>query len=822
MFLLLSIAHLLGATTTGGDGAGEGTNDEVATGGVCDTACGDSGWTWSSSTFNQTFSFKDTALRLTPSECGVCEWRDSLCESPFAHVPVPIYEECENGGEEKCSAGKKKEYPRAYLCCRREKAEECELSNIMGGLHALKEAISLGFEALRQVLSGVEYWISYIWFYVPTIYEIYSHKLMFLLLLGLVIIALRHNLETHPRHVNREKLYERFRSWPPPGITLEMLKRERYFPIILPPGSVRWKHSVSKLAVPGQAGARRGTTSQLDGLLQSQASMNSIDETGSGQRHKKQREPSPDPSSGSRKLVRKSTEESSLSPTEQESVASSAGSDAGTQTKSAEKRSASHPSSASASAGSDGPMTSSQGTRRQSFFGDTSVRMNGRESVKAMHHFPYELDSLFDINSVQPVLFVVNPSSGGRFGSELLSSLMKMVNPVQIINLKEKSCVKPIDVLKWFVKLFGLRLRIVVAGGDGTVGWIFSMLDEIMSDESASADLPAEWPAVAIIPLGTGNDLSRVHGWGNSYVGQNLPKFLTDLLESRSVQLDRWQFQAERRKARSSNTFSMKLVTDQMFNNYFGVGVEAQITYGFHALRNRHPGIFLTQMVNQFHYSLIGGSEILMRSCVEFHKKIHLICDGKEYEIDSDIEGIIICNIGSWGAGVRLWHDNESSAMEHQSDGKLDVCLVRGAEHLALIKVGLAYPVQLCQAREIELVLDAPLPMHVDGEPWIQPPCRIKLSQKQPRAQAQMLKRSSGLAERQFNSVLYWSHQEGIINHKQMVWLRQEMAKRMDSAEVIEKRQHAQEQSTLHKAFPSFPSVAKFFSDATGRSSGTF
>merc|ERR1719318_1011828 len=92
--------------------------------------------------------------------------------------------------------------------------------------------------------------------------------------------------------------------------------------------------------------------------------------------------------------------------------------------------------------------------------------------------------------------------------------------------------------------------------------------------------------------------------------------FLMDLLESRLVPLDRWQFQAERRKNRSANTFSMKLVTEQVFNNYFGVGVEASISYGFHALRNRHPGIFLTQMLNHFHYTLIGGYEILMRTCV--------------------------------------------------------------------------------------------------------------------------------------------------------------------------------------------------------------
>jgi hypothetical protein len=51
---------------------------------------------------------------------------------------------------------------------------------------------------------------------------------------------------------------------------------------------------------------------------------------------------------------------------------------------------------------------------------------------------------------------------------------------------------------------------------------------------------PRGRPAIGIIPLGTGNDLSRSLNWGGKYRDKPLRKVLLDIAKADIVQMDRW------------------------------------------------------------------------------------------------------------------------------------------------------------------------------------------------------------------------------------------------------------------------------------------
>lgn len=102
------------------------------------------------------------------------------------------------------------------------------------------------------------------------------------------------------------------------------------------------------------------------------------------------------------------------------------------------------------------------------------------------------------------------------------------------------------------------HFRVLVCGGDGTVGWV---LDAIHKQNFISP------PPVAILPAGTGNDLARVLLWGGG-VGSlekrgGLYSLLHDIEHSAVTVLDRW-------KVLISNKKGKPLQSPKFMNNYLG------------------------------------------------------------------------------------------------------------------------------------------------------------------------------------------------------------------------------------------------------------
>lgn len=148
----------------------------------------------------------------------------------------------------------------------------------------------------------------------------------------------------------------------------------------------------------------------------------------------------------------------------------------------------------------------------------------------------------------------------------------------------------------------------------------------------------------------------------------------------------------------------------------------------------------------------------------------------------------------SWAANAAPMASESGAAHEvneksSKQDCLIDVVLLRGAEHLALINVGLDRAIRLCQARVVEFDINSvrKIPIHTDGEPWHQPGISsLRIELKQPRSQATFLKKCEhGVAEKAFVRTLTHGIEKGIITPSQKDALLDEMTHVVESEKEV-------------------------------------
>ncbi|KAJ0069030.1 hypothetical protein NL108_016334 [Boleophthalmus pectinirostris] len=329
-----------------------------------------------------------------------------------------------------------------------------------------------------------------------------------------------------------------------------------------------------------------------------------------------------------------------------------------------------------------------------------------------------------------PLLVFVNPKSGGLKGRELLHGFRKILNPHQVFDISHGGPLPGLHVFRSVP-----RFRVLVCGGDGSVGWVLSVLETIRHK------MVCREPPLAILPLGTGNDLSRVLRWGAGYSAEPPLSVLQSVEEADEVLMDRWTILLDAQDLSQTGTDNGYLEPPKIvqMNNYFGLGIDAELSLDFHLAREDDPDKFTSRFHNKGVYVKVGLQKISYSRSL--HKELQLQVDFETVPLPN-IEGLIFLNIPSWGSGADLWGSETDGRFRKPSidDGLLEVVGVTGVVHMGQVQSGLRCGIRIAQGNYIRLTVSKEVPVQVDGEPWVQPPGHIIISAAGPKVR--MLRKS--------------------------------------------------------------------------------
>ncbi|KAK4364108.1 hypothetical protein RND71_015466 [Anisodus tanguticus] len=372
-----------------------------------------------------------------------------------------------------------------------------------------------------------------------------------------------------------------------------------------------------------------------------------------------------------------------------------------------------------------------------------------------------------------PVLVFINSKSGGQLGGDLLHTYRSLLNKYQVFDLGEET---PDSVLRrLYLNLEKLksngdeyatkleeRLRIIVAGGDGTAGWLLGVVSDLKLSQP---------PPIATVPLGTGNNLPFSFGWGKKNPGtdqNSVISFMKKVMDAKEMRIDSWHILMRMRAPKegscepiaplelphSLHAFHRVSSSDDLnvegfhtfrggFWNYFSMGMDAQVSYAFHSERKMHPEKFKNQLVNQSTYARLGCTQGWFFASL-FHPSSRNIAqlakvkimkkhgEWQDLHIPHSIRSIVCLNLPSFSGGLNPWGTPNSNKRRDRDltppfvdDGLIEVVGFRDAWHGMVLLAPNGHGTRLAQAHRIRFEFHKGATDHtfmrIDGEPWKQP-----------------------------------------------------------------------------------------------------
>jgi diacylglycerol kinase family enzyme len=288
--------------------------------------------------------------------------------------------------------------------------------------------------------------------------------------------------------------------------------------------------------------------------------------------------------------------------------------------------------------------------------------------------------------------FLVNPVSGSGKGRSVFEALPPTLEELGVGAedwSREVTCRG--DVVEQARRLLEKADRLIVAGGDGTIG---QAVEGLRRSENPQA-------ALGVIPLGTGNDLARELDLLKLFDGRGLKPLLESLLRDRVVPLDLW-----------------RVGDDAVMSNYLSIGADGWVTETFANRRDltesRH-----SVTANKIRFAR-AGMRCLSRRLPQDFKVRMTLADGSVVERSlSGCRSFLALNIGSYAGGMLHSHRTRSD------DGLLTAMVVPKLWHyVALASSGSVRSVHHLvqrslprwQIRSFEATWTGTTAMQIDGE----------------------------------------------------------------------------------------------------------
>ncbi|GAB4345586.1 MAG: diacylglycerol kinase family lipid kinase [Candidatus Abyssubacteria bacterium] len=290
-------------------------------------------------------------------------------------------------------------------------------------------------------------------------------------------------------------------------------------------------------------------------------------------------------------------------------------------------------------------------------------------------------------------LFIINPFSGAGEGEAIARTLQKLLgeHPAYRGGMGEVIRIDRLEPERLSAMLFDAEV-IIIGGGDGTVN---SLLARIIG-------CPAP-PSLALIPLGTSNDLARAlgvpvrHDWTAEHTLQTL---LDSLPNAPPRRLD-----------------VLGLNDALYFCNYFSIGLDAAIVRDFDYFRDSRWASILPpgRLVNNAVYFLMG----LRNACFSLTPPIEILMEQGVHHrvrISRRVKAIIVSNLPVYAGGCTL------HPQARVDDGLFEITVVANAyQYVRIIATRFLKflgPPRLAQyqAGRISLRMNHPSVSQVDGE----------------------------------------------------------------------------------------------------------